>query len=406
MTPRVVRTMAAALVAGLALALAAPPAFAQAAAWPDIVARARGQSVNWNAWAGDEKTNAFIAWVGEEVARRYGVKVNHVKLRDTAEAVTRVLAEKAGGRDRDGSVDLIWINGPNLVALKQQGLLHGPFVSGLPNFARVDTAGKPSTVVDFTLPVDGYAAPWRMAQVVFVYDRARVAAVPGSIPELLDWARRHPGRFTHPAVRNFLGTTFLKQALYELAPDPAVLQQPATDANFAAATAPLWTWYDALKPQLWRRGAQFPDNGPAQRELLNDGEIDMMVAFNPAEAAVSIHAGLLPDSVRTFVFAKGTIGNTSFVAIPYNAAHKEGAMVVANFLLDPATQAKAQDHRQMGNFTVLDLARLTAAERRHFDELPRHPALPTNAELGRQLPEPHPSWMTRITAEWERRYTK
>jgi putative thiamine transport system substrate-binding protein len=401
---RVFRRLAAVLAA--VFALTAPPSRAQQPAWTDIEAKARGQSVNWNAWAGDEKTNAFIAWVGDEVQRRYGVKVNHVKLKDTAEAVTRVVAEKAGGRDRDGSVDLIWINGPNLLALKQQRLLHGPFAPSLPNFARVDTAGKPSTVVDFTVPVDGYASPWRMAQIVFVYDRARVAAVPGSIPELLDWAKRHPGRFTHPSVRNFLGATFLKQALYELAPDPAVLQQPATDANFATTTAPLWAWYGALKPHLWRKGVQFPDNGPAQRQLLNDGEIDLMISFNPAEAAVAIHAGLLPDSARTFVFAKGTIGNTSFVAIPYNATHKEGAMVVANFLLDPATQAQAQDYRQMGNFTVLDLTRLSAAERRHFDELPRHPALPTNALLGRQLPEPHPSWMTRITAEWERRYTR
>ena len=398
----------AALVATLAaaLALVSPPLAAQQPAWPDVVARARGQTVNWNAWAGDEKTNAFIAWVGDEVRRRYGVTVNHVKLKDTAEAVTRVVAEKAGGRDRDGSVDLVWINGPNFVALKQQGLLYGPFATSLPNFALVDTVGKPSTIVDFTIPVDGYASPWRMARLVFVYDQARVAAVPRSVPELLDWARRHPGRFTHPSVRNFLGATFFKQALYELAPDPAVLQRPATDADFAAATARLWTWYDALKPLLWRRGTQFPDNGPAQRQLMNDGEIDLMPSFNPAEAAVAIHAGLLPGSVRTFVFARGTIGNASFVAIPYNAAHKEGALVVADFLLDPATQARAQDFRQMGNVTVLDLARLNPAQRAAFAALPGHPALPTPAELGRELPEPHPSWMTRITAEWERRYTK
>ena len=76
--------------------------------------------------------------------------------------------------------------------------------------------------------------------------------------------------------------------------------------------------------------------------------------------------------MRTVVFDRGTIGNTSFVAIPYNAANKEGAMVVANFLLEPATQAHAQDFRQMGNFTVLDLAKLPPAERKRFDDLPRH----------------------------------
>ena len=81
-------------------------------------------------------------------------------------------------------------------------------------------------------------------------------------------------------------------------------------------------------------------------------------------------------------------------------------MVVADFLLDPATQAHAQDFRQMGNFTVLDLAKLSPAERQRFADLPRSPALPTHADLGATLLEPHPSWMTRIASEWEKRYTK
>ncbi len=393
------------LVVSLALTLAIA-AHGQDAGWSAVVAKARGQTVNWNAWAGDEKTNAFITWVGAEVDRRYGVKVNHVKLKDTSEAVTRVVAEKAAGRDTGGSVDLVWINGPNFLALSEQRLLFGPFATKLPNYRWVDTGHIRSNVVDFTIPVDGMESPWRRAQIVFVYDARRVPEPPRSMAALAQWSARHPGRTTHPSVRNFLGATFLKQALYELAPDPAVLQRPATDASFAAVTAPLWTWYDALRPTLWRRGAQFPENGPAQRQLLNDGEIDLMISFSPAEAAVAQLSGQLPDSARTVVFDGGTIGNTSFVAIPYNAANKEGAMVVADFLLEPATQARAQDVREMGNFTVLDLAKLTPTERKRFEDLPRPPALPTNAELGTTLLEPHPSWMTRIAAEWERRYTK
>src|SRR5262249_51188234 len=150
---------------------------------------------------------------------------------------------------------------------------------------------------------DGLEVPWRMAQIVFVYDSARLkpADVPRSMPALLAWAERNPGRLTHPTVRNFLGSTFLKQALYELAPNPGVLQQPATDETFNAVTAPLWAWYDKLKPSLWHGGQTFPDSGPATRQLLNDGEIDMMISFNPAEAAVSIANGLLSDTARVFV---------------------------------------------------------------------------------------------------------
>ncbi|MGE0311893.1 MAG: ABC transporter substrate-binding protein [Lautropia sp.] len=387
---------------GLALAQAAP-------GWDETLAAARGQTVFWNAWAGDEKTNAFIAWVGEQVKAKYGVSVQHVRLKDTAEAVTRVVAEKSAGRDTDGSVDLIWINGPNFLNMKRQGLLYGPVTDRLPNARYIDTTKKRSNVIDFTTPVEGLAVPWRMAQIVFIYDSARIrdgAAVPRSAQAMLEWARRNPGRLTHPDVSNFLGSTFLKQALYELTPDPALLQKPADDADFDKAVSPLWAWYDQLKPLLWRKGQQFPANGPAQRQLLNDGEIDITISFNPSEAAVAVQAGLLPPSVRTFTFSRGTIGNTSFVAIPYNAKAKAGAMVVANFLIDPATQARAQDIDTMGNLNVLDLSTLSEADRRRFAMRTDSPALPDAEELGSPLLEPHASWMTRITEQWQKRYTR
>jgi len=394
----------AALLAIATGATAAP----EARSWEAISAAARGQTVYWNAWAGDERTNAFIAWVGDEVRKRHGVSVQQVNLKDTAEAVTRVVSEKTAGRDRDGSVDLIWINGPNFLAMKDKGLLHGPFTQVMPNYRLVDVTTKRSNVVDFTVPVDGLESPWRLAQVVYVYDSARHPAdsMPRSINALLDWSRAHPGRLTHPTVRNFLGATFLKQALYELAPSPEVLQSPATDASFAATTAPLWAWYDRLRATLWRAGREFPESGPAQRQLLNDGEIDVLISFNPSEAATAIANKLLPPTARVFGMANGTIGNTSFVAIPYNAAHKEGAMVVANFLLEPVAQARQQDPAVLGNATVLDLAKLTEAERALFAPKAGVAGLPAPGELGRVLLEPHASWMTRIIEEWEKRYSR
>jgi putative thiamine transport system substrate-binding protein len=387
---------------GLLAAAFASPARADASDWPAVEARARGQSVAFNAWAGDEKTNAFIAWASERLRASHAIELRHVRLRDTSEAVTRVVAERSAGRDTNGAVDLIWLNGPNFLALKQQGFLLR-FADTLPNFALVDTVGKPATVVDFTVPVDGLAAPWRMAQIVFIHDTARVSLPPRSMQAMLGFAASHRGRLAHPTARNFLGATFLKQALFELTPDRSVLQSPVEEAGFAAATAPLWAWYDALRPNLWRQGRQFPENGPATRNLLADGEIDLMVSFNPSEAALAISSGLLPPSVRSYVLDGGTIGNASFVAIPTNAAQPDAARVVANFLLSPEAQARAQNPDILGATTVLALQKLTVADRRRFEDLPRGPGMLTNAELGQSLPEPHPSWMTRIVAEWDRR---
>jgi putative thiamine transport system substrate-binding protein len=388
----------------LAAAVASPVRAQGVASWADTLAQARGKPVFFNAWGGDERTNVFVEWAATRLRAEFGIDLRHVRLRDTAEAVQRVIAEKAAGRDAGGAVDLVWINGPNFLAMKERGLLFGPFAQALPNFRYVDTVGKPSTIVDFTVPVEGYAAPWRMAQIVYVYDAARLANPPRTIPALRDWALSNPGRTTHPAVRNFLGATFLKQALFELAPDPAVLQREA-GGDYESSVSPLWRWYDALRPALWRQGRQFPDSGPAQRQLLNDGEIDLMVSFNPAEAAVSIANELLPKTARVYTMAAGTIGNTSFVAIPYNAANRAAAMVASDFLMGAEAQARMSDPRQLGNPSVLDIARLSEESRRFFAAIPPIAGMPTQGELGRVLPEPHPSWMTRIAADWERRYT-
>jgi putative thiamine transport system substrate-binding protein len=391
-----------------ALALLAAPFAARAnpllaAEWSAVLQQARGSEIFFNAWAGDDRTNAFLAWTGERVRERFGVTLRHVRLRDTAEAVARVVAEKAAGRVEGGGVDLVWINGPNFLAMKDQGLLFGPVLDRLPNARFVDREGKPATVTDFTVPVEGLAVPWRMAQVVFIHDSARLPEPPRSMAAMLAWSRAHPGRLTHPQLRNFLGATFLKQALVELAPDPAALQRPLTEAAYAPAAQRLWAWYDALRPTLWRRGAQFPESGPAQRPLLLDGEIDLYISFNPAEAANAIAQRQLPASARTHVLEGGTIGNASFVAIPFNAGNRAAAMVLADFLLSAEAQAHAQDPRVLGASTVLDLAALPAAERARFDALPRLPGLPRPEELSRTLPEPHPSWMVRVVADGERR---
>src|SRR3546814_7930794 len=94
-----------------------------------------------------------------------------------------------------------------------------------------------------------------MAKLNFIYDSARVGKPPDSIPALLDWAKAHPGRFTYPAPPDFLGSTFLKQVLIELSPDPSFLQQPVeSEAQVEEAARPLWEYLDALHPHLWRGG--------------------------------------------------------------------------------------------------------------------------------------------------------
>ncbi|WP_145106282.1 ABC transporter substrate-binding protein [Cereibacter sediminicola] len=388
----------------LACLAALAPAAGAGEAWDRVLAEAEGQTVYWHAWGGDPKINAFITWVGEEAQARHGVRLEQVKLADTTDAVARVLAEKQAGRTTGGAVDLIWINGENFAAMKAQGLLSGPFAESLPNWRYVDVAGKPATVTDFTEPTDGLESPWAMAQLVFEHDSARLPSPPRTLAGLLDWIEANPGRFTFPQPPDYLGTTFLKQVLHGVIEDPVQLQRPVDPASYEAATAPLWAWLDRAEPHLWREGRAYPANEPAMGQLLADGEIAISFAFNPGRASAAIAAGELPETVRTFTLEGGTIGNASFVAIPFNAAHAAGARVIANLLLDPAVQARAQDPAVLGFQTVLDLDRLPDEDRARFEALDLGVATLAPEDLGPALLEPHASWMERIAEDWVRRY--
>ncbi len=377
------------------------PTFAQGTpAWSQIETQARGQTVYFNAWGGGDNINAYLLWAGAEVLQRYGVKVEHVKVSDTADVVKRVRNEKAAGK-ADGTVDMVWINGENFLAMKREGLLFGPFAERLPSYAYVDVQGKPTTRIDFSEAVEGMEAPWGMAQLTFMVDSQRVPKPPRSMAELLAFAAAKPGRVTYPRPPDFHGTTFVKQALLELNSDRAALYKPVTPEALAKATAPLWAYLDTLHPHLWRAGKQFPQNAAAVRQMMADGELLLALTFNPNEAANEIAAKRLADSVTSYQFSSGTVGNTHFLAIPVNARAKEGAQVFINFLLSPQAQARKADIAVWGDPTVLALDKLPPAQRALFAAKPLPGQVAVSAPA---IPEPHGSWVDPLEKEWLKRY--
>ncbi|NKB51671.1 MAG: ABC transporter substrate-binding protein [Rhizobiaceae bacterium] len=396
-----------ALVATVGLGMVSNAHSADPGNWDSVKAAARGQTVFFNAWGGSQNINEYIAWAGSELKARYGVTVEHVKLDDTANAVATVVAEKTAGKDENGRVDLIWINGENFASMKRQKLLLSPgWADKMPNWAFVDVENKPTITVDFTIPTDGMESPWGGAKLVFFHDSARqgTGALPDSVKDLVTWTAANKGRFSYPAPPDFIGSTFLKQALSEVIEDPADLLKPVNTDEFQRTSQPLFELLDALHPNMWRGGRAFPKNYPAMGQMLADGELDIIFAFNPAEASSAIAQNRLPDTVRSFTFSGGTLGNTHFVAIPYNATSKEGALLLANFLISPEAQARKQDPNIWGDPTVLNVAKLNDDDKANFAALDLGIATLKPEELGPMLPEPHPSWMTAIEKEWVRRY--
>ena len=387
------------LLAASALPFMSRAAFA--GDWAAIEAAAKGQEVFFNAWGGADTINAYILWAGNEVQKRYGVKVTHVKLADTGEAVKRVRDEVAAGK-KDGSVDLIWINGENFKTMKTEMLLYGPFAESLPSFANVDVKGKPTTTQDFTEKVEGLEAPWGMAQFTFFADGKKVAKPPLSMKELLDFTKANPGMFTYPAPPDFHGTTFVKQAMLEMVSDKSLFTKPIDQASFDANVAkPLYDYLDALKPYLWREGKQYAKTAAEITQSVSDGALLIGLTFNPSEPSNLVNSGKMPASTIAWQNAGGTIGNTHFVAIPVNAKAKEGAQVFANFLLSAEGQAKKASIKLWGDPTVLDVANLKGDDAKAFAAI----AVPGGVSIpGPTLLEPDSTFVKLIETSWLKKY--
>ncbi|WP_104025550.1 ABC transporter substrate-binding protein [Vibrio hyugaensis] len=356
--------------------------------WQKIEQQADGQTVYFHAWGGSQEINRYIQWAGKELKSRYNVTLNHVKVTDISETTTRLIAEKAAGKNSGGSVDMVWINGENFKSMKDNQLLFGPFVDGLPNWQYVDKTLPVD--VDFSEPTDGLEAPWGVGQLVFIYDEETLNNPPSSYAEMLSYAKAFPNRLTYPRPPEFHGTSFIKSLLIELSNNDPALQKPVTDESFKTVTQPLWTYLDEFHTVAWRGGKQFPGGTAETVQLLDDGQIDLAVTFNPNAVFSAQSSGNLAESTKAYAMDAGALSNIHFLAIPWNANASAGAQVAINFLLSPEAQSRKGDINIWGDPSVLSSQYLTGTAK--------------NTQQFKSIAEPHPSWQAALEKEWLKRY--
>ncbi|MFT7052902.1 MAG: putative thiamine transport system substrate-binding protein [Psychromonas sp.] len=356
--------------------------------WPEIEQKAKGQTVYFYAWGGSQDINNYLRWADKRLQAEYGVSLKHVKVTDISEAITHLVAEKSADKNSNGSIDMVWINGENFKSMKHFDLLTTPFVTSLPNWQYVDKSLPVDS--DFAEPTMGLEAPWGVGQLVFIYDKNKINNPPESHKEMLEYAKSHPNKLSYPRPPSFHGTSFLKSALIELSENPDALYLPVDSNTFAQITAPLWSYLEAFHQVAWRQGKQFPDNSAETLQLLDDGELDLAISFNPNEVFSAQENGLLRDSTTAYALSAGALSNIHFLSIPWNAAAKEGALVAINFLLSPEAQLKKADISVWGDPTVLQSSHLRGSKQ--------------TTTLFKSISEPHPSWQSALETEWQKRY--
>ncbi|WP_018981434.1 ABC transporter substrate-binding protein [Salinimonas chungwhensis] len=368
--------------------------------WPT-----HAETLQFYAWGGSPQVNQYLEWVSEQTQQQFDITVNHVKLADTSDAVSRVLAEKAAGNHSNGNVDLIWINGENFAAMDKHGLLHKNWVSELAHFTLTNPTRNRNMTMDFGIPTNGQEAPWGKAAMVFYFNQRYLSRPPANASALLAFARQHPGRFAYPLPTDYLGISFIKYIALTLSTiEKEQLYQPVTESALDAVTVPLFDYLDKLHPYLWQQGEFFVRQASRLQQLFADNSLLLSFSFTAAEIPAAVSRYDLPLSTRTYAMQDGSLSNVHFIGITYNSAHKSDAMKVVNFLLSPQAQAKKQRVSVWGDETVLDMTRLTQDQQKLFAVDNRHPSSLPPAGHHVLLAEPHTSWTDALRKAWFARY--
>jgi putative spermidine/putrescine transport system substrate-binding protein len=351
--------------------------------WDAVVEAARGSTVTHVGYGGDDALNEWILGpFAQTLKEKYGITLDYVQ---GTEFSIQLAAEKEAGVDA-GSYDTCWINGLNFRTMKENGLLFGPYNHYLPNFEATLDLEASDTNYDFTFPIDGYETPFSTAQIILINDGAATPETPANARELLEFARKYPGQVTYPSSEHFTGAAFIRTVIYDICGYERFMGMEEDYDTVHEAVEPAMAYLRELNPYLWREGTTFPAELMEVDNMFINGELALMMSYGPYDVGGKIEKGIYTESTRAFLFDNGTVGNTSYYAIPFNAPNRAGALVAINEMLSADMQAAKLDVGEEP--FVTDLSKLSAEDRAVFEAVDLGPNNVSAEEMAaKRLPE-------------------
>lgn len=355
--------------------------------WDVILKDAKGTTVNFYGWGGSETTNRWIdSYLTKTLKDKYDITLKRVPM--NIEDILNKLTGDKQANNKKGTIDVVWINGENFYTAKQAGILSGPFAEKLPNFTKYINKDSIEVKSDFGYPVEGYEVPYGKAQLVMVYNSNKVSKTPSSTEELLKFVKENPGKFTYPALPDFTGSAFVRNIIYETVGYDKIANAKADKESVEKVIQPAMDYLKQLKPYLWNGGKTYPATIAQLDNMYADNQLLMSMSYNPNSIPAKVKSGEYPTGTQSFIFDKGTVGNTHFLAIPFNSPNKAGAMAVINEIITVEAQASKYNPEGWGDLPVLDNDKLSAEEKKRFEDIKLgEGVIPQETLLKHRIPE-------------------
>ncbi|WP_318505566.1 ABC transporter substrate-binding protein [Bacillus sp. T3] len=368
--------------------------------WDQIVSEAKGSTVNFYMWGGDEGINAYIdEYIAPKLKKEYEIEVKRYPM-DATEFINKLLSEKKANK-ATGEMDVLWVNGENFKTAKEKDLLLGAITEKLPNFKEYVDDDSPQVQYDFGFPTKGYEAPWGKVQFVFSYDSSKVASPPKSMDELEKWVKENPGKFTYPAPPDFTGSAFIRHVLNEKSENYSEYLKEYDESLMEKDANKMWDYLNKIEPYLWKEGKSYPQSLAQLDQLYKNGEVWMTMGYDEAGASNLIASGEFPKTTKTFVLEKGTLSNTHFLTVPFNSPNPSGALVLINYLLSPDAQLAKMDLKYWGENTSLSVERLPEKYKQKLTQIDRGSAtLPEEELMKHRIPEIGADYVQLLERGW------
>lgn len=404
--------------------------------WDNVVARAKGTTVNFFTCGGCPKYNNWIdSYLKPQLKTLYDINLVRKPIVGPTSVALQLVEDQIALKPGTAnvSVDLIWLNLENFARLRNpvsggSSNAYGPWAMKIPSARNFDFSSPPITF-DGGLPTAGYEFPYDGAQCVFIYNGNRIASANDlklihTIDGLKSWIVANSGRFTYAApakdalggTGDYTGSAFIRHVFYTAAaPYTDFLTSADTTALYASRAPKFFQYLRDIEPYLYAapaadpafvgRTRSYPLNNTIADALFARQSTYLTMSYNPSYAAEMVAKGAWDAatvSPQGYVLTGGTLANTNFVAIPVNSKNKLGAVVAANFLGSP--QANYYRALTLGSLSVYDLqaeAFAAGGWQAAFDTIDRSPRTPSAQQLAAgKLAELSPSYITKIQRDW------
>lgn len=305
------------------------PASPEEVKWQRIEDSVDGTTVNFYVWTEDESA---IAWFTERVAKHLEntAKIKFVVTEKDREIVFGQLNEQYANPNNKGTIDLLWLDEDAFQSFYNAQLLYGPFARSLENSTRYFNLASLDNRYIGATETHGYLVPFNQSALTFYYNRDALYDPPQNLDMLKTVVKENPGKFTYPNPQDPIGGAFVRTVILNFTDAEKFIGKELSQSELAELVQPGLDYLKSLSTYLHKSGKTYPETADALHQLYAKGDLFITMSDDFLHAYQYTGDAIYPEGTRPFLFSDVVIGQKQYLAIPFNAQNKSGAMVAIN----------------------------------------------------------------------------